>query len=301
MAGRLYLLAALWAAVAMALNAVPVLVMSHRLVSGLKDEVKQPLHGLQDPELVTNMLKKLVTQCSLDIYLWVNVPGLRSSDLVDLQKHHWRHLQNYLHMSLSLVGLPHVEGTLDEKFLQEYIVRTCKAEAVRLDGGQELEPYYDTRKRAVTLDFEPLPETEGRTEALERVDDAIRKLLRATPSPHYTIVITSDVLGVVHPVPDFVRKNHPELVEVFHHATNDPQRAVEVDRSEAMYQVVEPFWSEPETPMEKYLRRKKADEIHLRTSPAWETHRQLVATVAMMVVSLVVFNLLKWVPKQKQL
>lgn len=285
-----------------ALQAVPFLLASHKLVRGLKDEILQPNTQSQDPVQVTNLVKKAVTECSLDAYILVNVPGLTYSDMLASKKNEWRHTQNYLHMASSLVALPWVEGTLDLGFLEEYVVRTCKAESIRVFGSEDdLAQYIDTRKRVIRVEANPIPDGPERNQALADVDDLIRKILRKVPSPHYMLLITADEPKGVHPVPEIAIANMPELFEIFHDVVNDPRRAEEVERNSYLYQDVEPFWNDAPDPTELYLQKKRRDEVHVFDAQLWQKNEKLVATVAVMVASLAFMQTLsfgRWL-KQK--
>lgn len=239
--------------------------------------------------MVTNLVKRAVTECLSDVYVLLNVPGLQNSDLLSTKKNEWRHLQNYLQMASSVVGLPWVEGTLDLGFLEEYIVRTCKAESIRAFSSEHgVEQYIDTRKRVIFVEADPLPEIEGpeRNAALAQADDLLRKILRKTPLPHYTIVITSSTMSMVHPVPEIAISSMPELFEIFHDVVNDPRREHEQERNSHLYQEVEPFWNNVPDPTELYLQKKKQDEVHLFDNELWQKNEKLVMTVALMVASL---------------
>ncbi|OBA19599.1 BIG1-domain-containing protein [Metschnikowia bicuspidata var. bicuspidata NRRL YB-4993] len=299
-------------ATANALQAVPFLFASHRLVRGLKDEVLQPNTRPQAPALVTNLVKKAVTECSSDVYVLLNVPGLQNTDLLSKRKAEWRHLQNYLHMASSVVGLPWVDGTLDLGFLEEYIVRTCKAESVRsFHSDEHVGEYIDTRKRVIRVEANALPGPgPERLAALADVDDLVRKILRKAPSPHYTLVVTSDEVAPVHPVPELAVAADPARFELFHDVVNDPRRAEERERNSHMYRDVEPFWNEGPGPAELYTQRKKQDEVHLLDPELWRKHEKLVMTVVLMVASVAFMQTLsfgRWLreklvsPKQKRM
>lgn len=276
-----YILAAV-----LALRAAPVLVASHKLVRGLKQDIRQPNTQSQDPQQVTNMLKRLVTECSSDVYLLVDVPGLTNNDMLQQKQALWPHLQKYLHLSSSVVGLPWLEGTLDLAYLEQYAVRTCKAESVRAHSSDdEVEQYIDVRKRVILLQTAPLPAERGpeRDRAVSDVDDLIRKILRKIPSPHHTIVITSSEVDTVHPLPESEYTELPHFFELFHDIVNDPRRELEQERNAYLYQDVAPFWNEIKDPTQQFLERKRRDEVHLFDKKLWGDNEKLVMTVVLMV------------------
>lgn len=276
-----------------ALQAAPVLLASHKLVPELKKDIHTPNTKIQLPLDVTHMVKRLATECSSDVYLLVNVPGLTQADLTSFKKDNWPHLQKYLHMSSSVVGLPWVEGNLDYDHLSEYIVRTCKAEAIVVHTDEhEVEHYIDTRKRVIRMELAPIPSLQpSRDEAIRNVDDVIRKILRKLPSPHYTILISSSEPAAVHPIPEIALENMPEHFELFHDIVNDPSRESEKERNNYMYQEVEPIWKEYENPTDLYLARRRQDEVHFFDADLWRKKEKLVMTLALIVASLFVFEI----------
>lgn len=277
-----------------ALQAVPVLLASHKLVPALREDIQTPNIKTQLPQDVTNMIKREATECSSDLFLLVDAPGLTSTDMTSFKKDNWPHLQKYLHMSSSVVGLPWVEGTLDFDYITEYIVKTCKAEAVKVHSSEdEVEHYIDTRKRVIRVETDPIPSGQSaRDQAVRNVDDLIRKILRKLPSPHYTILITSSQMLPVHPIPQMALENTPEHFDIFYHITSDPSRVGEQERNNYMYQDVEPIWKEYQDPTELYLERRHKDEIHLFDSDLWRKKEKLVITFFLMVVTLFVVKVI---------
>lgn len=275
---------------AWARQAVPVVVGSHRLVEGLRSEVKQPFHQTQNVDDVTHMLKRLVTECSADTYVILNMPGLENKDLTDKKLGLWPNLQKYLHMLSSVVGLPWMEGTLDLAFLETYITRTCQAETIEVTEEEDVH-YRDTRKRIIKIEFNPLPEAgPERDFAIRENDEMLRKVLRRTPSPHYAIILTLTTAKPSHPIPEAALEQSPERWEIFHLIVNDPKRTVEEEKHKHMYQAVEPVWNENKDPMSLYLERKLKDQIHLRDYEHWKKNERLVTAVAAMVVSVVLIR-----------
>lgn len=291
---KFYIATLLLAAAANGLMAAPVLLGSHKLVKGLKLEILQPNTRTQTPESVTNMFKKLVTECSSDVYVLVDLPGLDSSDLTVSKEANWPNLVKYLHMSSSVVGLPWVEGPLDLAFLEKYIVRTCKAELVVVhEHEEELQQYRDIRKRVIKMDLKEIPANQpGRDHAIRAADDLMRKILRKIPSPHYTILLTLSKQSTVHPVPEFAMEEMPDHFEIFNDIVNEPRREQEVERNNYLYQNVEPYWNENKDPSVAHAERMKNDEIHLFDYELWEQNEKLVMAVGFMAVLLFVVKVL---------
>lgn len=277
-----------------ALMAAPVLLGSHKLVKGLFEEIERPNTKTQQPERVTNMLKKLVTECNSDAYVLVNIPGLELGDMTRMKEGNWPNLVKYLHMSSTVVGLPWMEGTLDFAFMEKYIIRTCKAEAIHVHkSDSEFEQYRDVRKRVIRMDLKALPPDQPeRDTAIRAADELLRKLLRKLPSPHYTIVMTLSEVSAVHPIPEFALTQQPDHFEIFNDIVNDPRREKEVERNNYMYQEAEPYWNEGMDPTELYIARKKNDEIHLFDYNLWKENEQLVTAVALITASLFMVKIL---------
>lgn len=278
-----------------ALQAAPVLLASHKLVPGLKQDIQTPNTKTQNPQEVTHLFKRLVTECSSDVYLLVNAPGLTNSDMISAKKENWPHLQKYLHMASSVVGLPWMEGSLDFDHLTDYIVHTCKAEAITVHSSEdEVENYVDTRKRVIRVEANQIPTINpAKDRALMEIDDLIRKILRKVPSPHYTILITSSTALTVHPIPQIALDNTPEHFEIFHDIVNDPSRDEERERNNYMYNEVEPIWREYQDPTELYLERRRKDEIHFFDKELWKKKEKLILTLALMIVTLFVVKVVE--------
>ena len=140
-------------------DAVPLVVASHKLAKGLKDELSGNNLKPYKVDEATNMIKKLVTQCSSDEYLIINQPGLRLNDITDIEKEHWPHFYKYLTLSSTVVGLPWVEEPIDLDYLEKYILKTCKAETISVDHEDEREVNcIDSKTRVIRIELSELPE-----------------------------------------------------------------------------------------------------------------------------------------------
>lgn len=275
---------------ALALMSVPLVVASHKLVPNLKDEVAGPKG--HSPVHATNMLKKLVTECSSDEYLLINLPGLLFSDLNMAHADAWPSLRKYMMMASSLVGLPRVEEPVDLDYLENYIVRTCDAETINVDHEDEHEvnAYIDTRKRVIRVELDALPDDDTRGYELRKHDELLRQILRKLPSPHYTIILTSDTPTFSHPAPKVAIEKNPDKYDIFSDIVNHPSRAVDVERNDRFRRPEIQDVPKKET-LQRYLRNRRRDEIHLFDNDIWQKNERLVATVVMMVASLFVLQL----------
>lgn len=144
----------------------PLLVASHKLVPGLQSEINESNLRPHNVTSVTNMLKKLITQCSSDAYVIVDQPGLTYEDLTDKKRENWPFLINYLYMSSTIVGLPRIEPGLDLDFIENYIINTCDAETINVwhDDDNEVTDYFDVRTRVIKITLSPIRSEERRVE-----------------------------------------------------------------------------------------------------------------------------------------
>ncbi|KAK6459113.1 uncharacterized protein RJT20DRAFT_124276 [Scheffersomyces xylosifermentans] len=279
-----------------AFNSVPVLVASHKLVAGLRSEIKSDNISPHNTTSVTNLIKKLISKCSSDEYIIVNQPGLTLEDLTVKHADNWGFLRKYLTLASTVIGLPFVEEPLDLPFLEKYVIRNCQAEVISVDDDREEEvtPYYDTRTRVIRINLSPLPSPEeGRYEVIREHDELIRKILRKLPSPHYTIILTGDTPSFTEPVPNFVIEENPNNFEIFNDIVNDPARAAEVERNDQFHKV-EPHWIDYRHTNERYLRNKQRDEIHLFNNELWVKYEKLVTTITVMVLSLFMMKIISF-------
>ncbi|ODV80989.1 BIG1-domain-containing protein [Suhomyces tanzawaensis NRRL Y-17324] len=272
----------------MGLKALPVLVASHKVVPGLKSEISTDNSHIHNITSVTNMVKKLITQCSADEYIIINQPGLSYTDLTENKKDDWSLIRKYLILASTIIGLPRVAEPLDLDYIERYIIRNCDAELIKVvnDDENEVRPYYDVRARVIRIDLSPLPEdAEERSATIREHDDLIRKIIRKLPSPHYNIIMTSSTLSSFHPVPASAMKKYPKDFEIFNDIVNDPSRLEEIERNNNFHKV-EPYNHVNKHTNERYLKNKKKDEIHLFDNELWVKHERLVTTILVMVATL---------------
>ncbi|KGQ97244.1 protein BIG1 [Candida albicans P37005] len=281
----------------------PVLVASHKLVRGLKEEINPSNTLPHNVTSVTNMLKKLITECSSDAYLLINQPGLTYADLTTEKKDNWPFLRNYLYMSSTIVGLPRVENPIDLDFLEQYIISNCDAETINVwhDSEDEVVDYYDIRKRVIRIDLSPLSISnhDDRVKEIFEHDQLIRKILRKLPSAHYTIILTSLEPGIVHPVPRFLMEETPASFEIFDDIINDPFHNREIEKNDRFHKV-EPNWNPIRDSNDRYYRNKKKDEIHLFDYELWEKNEKLITTIFVMVLSLFMMKIISFFNYLKQ-
>lgn len=275
-----------------AFQAVPLLMASHRVVPGLKSEISGDNSLSHNVSSVTNMLKKLVTQCSSDEYVLINQPGLTYEDLQELKKEDWPFLRKYLVLASTLIGLPWVDEPINLDYLEKYIIHSCDAETINVahDDEDEVVQYYDTRTRVIRINLSKLPmDRDERVFTIREHDNLIRKIIRKLPSPHYTIILTSDEVESLHPVPPSIVSQMPQVFEIFNDIVNDPSRKEEIERNLNFHEV-QPDWIDNKHTNNRYLHNKKKDEIHLFDYELWSKNEKLVTTIFVMIVSLLMFK-----------
>ncbi|CAN3375738.1 hypothetical protein DIURU_003832 [Diutina rugosa] len=273
--------------VAYAYLAVPVLYASHKLVPGLWDEIGRDWSSAYSGQDVTNMVRKAITPCSSDEYLIVNMPGLTQEDMNDRSE--WPFLERYLHMASTVVGAPWVRDPLDIEYLESYIIQQCEAETIVVSNmrDEEVPQYLDTRTRVIRVEYEELDaeDLDHRHEQLRDADELIRKILRKLPSPHYSIIVTSDTPVNVHPIPAHITEENPDIYGIFNKIINDPKREEEVERNDRFHKA-EPDWIESKHSNERYLRNRRDDEVHFFDYDLWTKNDKVVMTIFLMVSTL---------------
>lgn len=279
---------------ASAFRAAPVIVASHKLVRGVK--APKDFYQVNDGEGVTNMIKQLVTECSSDEYIIVDLPGLRLEDVRVYEKDNWHFLRKYLTMASTVVGIPMCGNPIDLGFIEKYIIKTCNAETINVIhlNDEEVNEYHDTRTRVVRVNLQELPsyetERQERAEQIKRYDDLVRKIIRKLPSPHYTLIVTSSTLQPYHFTPKAIVELNPEQFQVFSDIVHEPSRDVEYERNDRFHHA-KPDLNAPRYTNDRYLSNKKRDQIHLFDYDLWKKNERLVMTILMMILGLVVVQL----------
>lgn len=279
---------------------VPVIMASHKLVKGLREEIAPNNYKPHNGTSVSNMARKLVTECTSDEYLLIDIPGLTSEDLLNKNDALWPNLRKYMMLSSTLVGLPWVRDPLDFDYLEKYIIKTCNAETINVihEDDNEVEQYYDTRKRVIKVKLPELPDEHSfRARVLRDYDELIRRIIRKLPSPHYTIILSSSKRHPVHPVPEAAIEVNPSRFELFYDLTSDPSRKNEVERNDR-FSVGEVYWNSNRNTNDRYLRNKKNDEVHLFNYDSLVKNEKLILTVVVMILSIFfiqIYSFLSWV------
>lgn len=278
---------------AVCFNAVPLAVASHRLVKGLKNELPEIKPSTRyNGQEVTNMLKRLITDCSSDGYVLIDIPGLKVYDINDYSLGNWNHLGKYFSMASTVMGLSFINDVLDLEYLKQYIITTCDAEPLDISmGGNTNAHYIDTRTRAISIKFDHLSEDHHiRQEQIKKNDQFIREVIGKLPSPHYTIILTSSEKAHIEPVPPSAFNNYPQNHGVFNKIANHISRAQEIEFNDK-YMPVEPHWNENKNSNQRYLENKKKDEVKFLDYELWMKNEKIIMTITLMVMTVFMIKL----------
>lgn len=281
--------------IVLARKSVPVVIASHKLVRGCKQELSHLNSAPHGSSEVTNLIKRVVTDCSSDAYILVDIPGLRAEDMNMEREDSWQSLRRYLAMASTAIGLPWVTHTIDLVYIEKYVMKTCAAEPmVVFEDDEGTEDYIDTTKRVIRLALSPLPALEDEEERdlkIRKYDDLIHKVIRKLPTPHYTIIVTSSTPESVYPLPEAVISSDPDRFDIFNDIINDPSRAKEIERNNQFLHE-RPTSSPPRHTNIRYLRNRKNAQVHLFDADLWERNKKLVATLVAMIFSLLSLQLI---------
>ncbi|CAH6720291.1 protein Big1p [[Candida] jaroonii] len=275
-------------------HASPLVVSSHKLVKGLKTFLPEPI-SRHDVEDVTNMLKHLITECSSDEYVILDIPGLRYDDLNDKKRENWPFLSKYLSIASSDVGLPFVNGVIDLNFIKDYIVHNCDAELLTANVEDENSiNYIDTRTKVIYMKFNDLNEEDKfiRTDQIFKIDEFVRRIIRKLPSPHYSIILTSSKTSEITPIPMDMMRSEPGTYGVFNSIIYDARRNNEVELN-SNYKVAEPLWIDRPNPLTKYLLEKEKSLVKFLDYDLWMKNEKLIMTMILMILTIMMIKMKK--------
>lgn len=129
--------------------------------------------------------------CPADAYIFVNIPGLHSSDLASANT-----LRALYEQASAKFSYPYVSSSSSngDKLLAKTIISKCQAQEVSVNTAElSFQPYVDATPRVLTLDFASLPvEDVDRQQALQNdLEFALSTVAHSLPSPNYVVVLTS--------------------------------------------------------------------------------------------------------------
>lgn len=148
-----------------------------------------------------------VADCPADAYLFVNIPGLHSSDLANANN-----LRDLYDNSPEKFAYSYVSSrtkSADAKLvLAKEVASKCNADQVSVDTiDKSFTPFVDASPRVFTLEFEALPvasasgsdsdATEARKAALQDdLEFLLSTVVQSLPSPNYVVILSSSPVEV---------------------------------------------------------------------------------------------------------
>lgn len=138
--------------------------------------------------------------CPADTLVLIDQPGISSEDfkLTPDTASLWTQFTRYFHRCGTLMPYMQTKSSLDFDKIANYFVRTCEAEVLKPDLARDnkenrfFDHYTDTCRRVIPVRFPPLPDDpEDRLDALFENDLMIHDIIKATPSPFFSIIYTN--------------------------------------------------------------------------------------------------------------
>lgn len=133
--------------------------------------------------------------CPADAYIFVNIPGLHSTDLASASL-----LRSLYDQASAKFAYPYVSSSTSQSSntansgLAKEIALKCNAKEVSVNTADlSFESFVDTTPRVLTLDFASLPsETTPREQTLQNdLEFALSSVVHSLPSPNYVVVLSS--------------------------------------------------------------------------------------------------------------
>ncbi|KAK5782206.1 hypothetical protein RI543_000135 [Arxiozyma heterogenica] len=180
-----------------ATNTVPAIMYSYSLAPGLIKYQKNYNYKQTVPiESFKIISEELLGNCNSDAYIFINIPGLNELDFVKYRDG-FRFLESSF--ELSSTGLKFEKVKIDQStfdYLIAFTKQKCQVSKIlRLIGNDttQYEPYLDTDKRIIGIDFPALDSIDDqvRSETINHFDNYLKYVLGQIPSPYQTVILTS--------------------------------------------------------------------------------------------------------------
>lgn len=190
------------------------------------------------------IVEELLGKCNSNAFILVNQPGIRAHDFTAYKKD-LINLQLYMHASSTAVKFEQVDILPVDMFdeLIDNVKEKCNVdEVLEVDGNNtdSFQPYIDTRKRIIRIDFPELPQdSQNRSIALSAYDKSLRAILAQLPSPELTIVYAS--LKPDLDLGSTIKHVTSRPVEIFPEIFLDPSRAEEVEKNDRILNLLRVF------------------------------------------------------------
>lgn len=204
-------------------------------------------------EKFRSISKQLLSQCNSDAYVFINLPGITANDFSDY-KEEFISLQRYIYSASTALSFERIESPSNDTYdeLMDFASERCKIEKfLTVDGNDtsSFEPYIDSAKRVVRIDYPMLPDGKRlRREAIARFDKSLRSILAQIPSPAQTVILSS-----IEPCMAPERTSGVPAKPIFPEILLDPSRRYEIEKNDRDLKVPRNFnehrprFAEPES------------------------------------------------------
>ncbi|SCU85353.1 LAFA_0D15214g1_1 [Lachancea sp. 'fantastica'] len=176
---------------------VPAVLSSHQLTPGLlKYQQDYDNANVLPQDLFFDIAQRFISKTRSDAYLFINIPGLRATDLIEHQEQLGSFVK-YLETSSTALRFENVEMGPDWEEIFDNLVSYTEEEWDITDSielwknhTETFERYIDWRPRVIRVEFDQVS-SESRAEYFGYCDRTIRHLLGQIPSSDTKIILTS--------------------------------------------------------------------------------------------------------------
>lgn len=294
----------------------PLVFSSTRLIKGIVNTQEDPKPNPFPRPRLELMLRKVLSRCSSDAYIFINQPGLTYEDFKVNDQKIFFNVQKKLSEDSTVISFPYVENGVSFEKLTKYVLGSCddvdviriNVDEEEMETGDHLPRYIDTKARVIIVNLPRLPvigDADYRRSRIEAHDKYIRRVLQRLPSPYLSIVLTSNETSINdvnfysgHP------KNAGVPLEQFRRLssnynpmswiTNDPRRIneeyifKEVDYEETKAQDLLPRKNKYEEWI--LLSRKEEEDLRLLSGDLFYENEAAIVAFILVVVSFLAYT-----------
>lgn len=189
--------------------ATPAVMLSHKELAAFERYTDKLAGNSISATELDRVARKLMHDCSANTYVVINQPGLKAKDFQTEDA--FPFLQKLLKRTSTMYTVPYSDGGIELGKLANAVAKQCDAVKIDVDLDNSvtpLEQYMDTTKRVIEINFDPLPSGYvARLAALAANDETLEKIVRATPSPFISLILTSEK----GQEPDEFEKRNPDF------------------------------------------------------------------------------------------
>ncbi|CCF58141.1 hypothetical protein KAFR_0D04940 [Kazachstania africana CBS 2517] len=177
---------------------VPAILFSHKLSPGMLKYQENYESAMSLPSKSFDIIaEELLRKCNSDAIIFVNQPGLCKLDFEEFEDE-FKFLRKYIKVSSTSLKFEKVSGLHQNTFqnLIDITSKECNIDrfmTLRGNNTDDFEPYIDTNKRIIVINYPPLPENDYdlRRKHIMDYDLYLRTILAQIPSPYQTVIYTS--------------------------------------------------------------------------------------------------------------